>query len=158
MFLSFKYLIFISYIINSISCEVQSQLSKEISCARRHRWINFKLLGNKFWTCRIEEKIDSKGFEFSNEDVLDELVHAISFSGNSEISYLPDKVYEKFPKILMFDAKNCKISTIEKSNFEKLFNLTAVDLSQNLISYVPLDVFEDSQNLQVINMSKFYSI
>lgn len=155
MFLNLKFLVLTLNVITSLSDgEI---LTIEISCVNNHHIFQFEFIGeDKLQTCVIGDnyKINLNGFKFSNDDDYDEKIKAISFSHNSNIFYLPDKVYEKFPEIQMFEAKNCKIGRIEASNFEKLNSLIAVDLSNNLIKSVPFDVFKDSRKLQVISLSE----
>jgi len=152
----FNYLVQIIAIIFCIAIifELQVDANETVSCVKKQKWMNFKIFsGTRFLTCHIQSRIASKGYEFSNLDQYNDQIQAISFSENQDISYLPDKIYEKYQKVLMFAASSCKIVSVEKSNFEKLFNLTAVDLSDNLLQHIPKDLFQDSQHLQLISFS-----
>lgn len=102
----------------------------------------------------FRSEIDKKGFVFKT--VKDEHVHGINFSNNSKVLFLPEDLHEKFPSLLMYEARNCKVRSLNKLNFEKLTKLTAVDLSYNFIAHIPKDLFEDSLGIHVINFSMVY--
>lgn len=126
---------------------------KELICEGKRQW-KFKLIDSKVLTCMIlQAEVGSKNFTMKT--LKDDLVHGISFRNNTKVSFLPEKVFGKFPNLLMYDAQGCSISFVDKDNFEKLFKLTAVDLSHNLIDHIPKDLFADSSDIQIIDMSKW---
>lgn len=126
---------------------------KELICEGKRQW-KFKLIDSKVLTCMIlQAEVGSKNYTLKT--LKDDLVHGISFRNNTKALFLPEKVYGKFPNLLIYDAQGCSISFVDNINFEKLFKLTAVDLSHNMIDHIPKDLFSDSSDIQIIDMSKW---
>lgn len=144
------YILNIAIVLN-VKLSLCSMSQNDLICDGKRQW-KFKLIDSKLLTCMIlQSEISNKNFTLKT--LKDDLVVAISFRNNTKVEFLPDKVHEKFPNLLMYDAHRCSIRSVEKSNFEKLFKLTAVDLSHNLIEHIDKNIFDDSSSIQVINMS-----
>lgn len=127
---------------------------REIICSGKRQW-KFDLIDSKLFTCMVlQSEINGKIFVLKT--IIDEQVHGIDFSNNSKVQFLPGRLQEKFPNLLVYDAQNCKVRSVDESNFEKLFKLTAVDLSNKFINHIPKDLFKDSVSVQVINLSTVY--
>jgi Leucine-rich repeat (LRR) protein len=91
---------------------------------------------------------------FSNAPDLATL--ALDFDGNVGVRYLPVKVHENFPNLLVLYAASCKISEISKANFEQLFKLKYLNLFDNQIETIPDGTFDDLIVLVSISLSEFH--
>lgn len=125
----------------------------ELICDGKRQW-KFKLIESKILTCMIQHT-ETTSRNYTLKTLRDEFVHGISFRNNTKLEYLPTNVFEKFPNLWIYDAQGCSLKLVEKLNFHKLFNLTAVDLSYNLIDHIPKDLFEDSTSIHIINISTY---
>jgi hypothetical protein len=132
------------------SLHVNAQLQKEISCEN--------VQDNGLWnlkTCDMKgtTKISSNGFQIST--IHDELMGGLDFSHNKKIFHLPDKVFENFPKLIVYNAYDCSLKSIFRRHFEGLFHLKGLYLNRNLIEKIPLDAFEDLKSLEILYLGEF---
>lgn len=81
-------------------------------------------------------------------------IRSLNFRGNTNIQYLPVKIYKAFPLLVVIDAENCDIREISRNNFKKLTLLKALKLSSNFIESIELGVFDDNPELTQIDLSK----
>lgn len=98
-----------------------------------------------------ETTIDSHGFEISSGD---EAVEGLVFDNNQKIRFLPEKVAEKFPKLVIYWAQSCSLTEISKIHFENLGSLTQLLLQSNRIEKISSNTFEDLTSLFWLNLRK----
>lgn len=80
---------------------------------------------------------------------------AISFYGNSKISFLPQGVGGKLPNLLSYAATYCSVKAIFKDNFKGLSKLIYLGLNRNEIEKIPTNTFEDLKVLEKLELGKF---
>lgn len=88
---------------------------------------------------RTSTSIDAEGSTISPKD---ESAQGLDFDGNKKIKFLPIKVAETFPNLLVYDARICSL-TITKANFEGIDKLNLLYLHENRISTINSETFED---------------
>lgn len=84
----------------------------------------------------------------------DDRVEGLYFWKNKKIRFLPEKVAERFPHLLMYAAWECSLTEISKSNFRSLARLTFLGLSQNQIEKIAGNTFEDLASLEHLFLSR----
>lgn len=99
--------------------------------------------------------IDSPGFEIAERN---EQIYALYFESNTKIHFLPVKVHEKFPNLLLFTSSSCSLTEISKPNFEKMAQLEFLYLESNKIEKIVSNTFEDLTALKEIDLSKNCSL
>lgn len=128
--------------------------SKEIFCDKVGPY-DYNRLGigsPKSCYMRNNSTIDSNGFEIAS--LRDESVEGLTLSHNKMIRFLPEKIFEKFPNLLIYIANNCSLSRILKNNFKGLEKLKILSLSSNQIEIINSDTFEDLSSLEVLGLRK----
>lgn len=127
--------------------------AKEITCESDHSdllW--FSYLGpQKNCVMMIETAIDDPNALITAEN--DDKMAGIVFHGNKKIFFLPINAYEKFPKLLGYDALACSLTEISKQNFRGLNDLKVLRLSYNNINKIAADTFSDLVSLEVLKLS-----
>lgn len=98
--------------------------------------------------------VDLKDLAVSNPR--DDNVLGMYFSFNPKISFLPVRVYQKFPNLVNFHARQCSISEISKQNFERLNQLEGLYLSGNRIEKIASNAFADLGKIKKIELSIEY--
>jgi Leucine-rich repeat (LRR) protein len=84
----------------------------------------------------------------------DESITGLDFDDNNKISFLPIKVHETFPNLLLYTASKCSLTKITKKNFEGLSKLKGLWLGTNQITTINDDTFEDLVSLKRLYLSK----
>lgn len=79
-------------------------------------------------------------------------MEGVWFEKNKAIKYLPIQIYEIFPNLREYWARECSIKAISKKNFKKLAQLKELFLSSNLIETVPSNAFEDLVKLRWVRL------
>lgn len=82
----------------------------------------------------------------------DEAMEGMWLEKNKAIQYLPIQIYEIFPNLREYWARECQIKAISKKNFKKLAQLKELFLSSNLIETVPSNAFEDLIKLRWVRL------
>lgn len=105
-------------------------------------------------TCfmKTETAINSTGFIISSRD---EHIGALQMHLNEEIRFLPEKVSETFPNLLLIWAYKCSLTEVSKNNFENLAKLRSLFLNNNQIEKIPSNAFEDLMSLSILYLRKF---
>lgn len=130
--------------IKSSTC---SATTKQVACEKIGLLYNY---GPK--TCYMQEAtIDSPGNLIKHQRDL--TIKNLEFYFNREIRFLPIKVHEKFPNLMMISANYCSIKTVAKENFEKLNKLERLYLSGNHIEEIVQNCFEDLTQLEYLHLS-----
>jgi Leucine rich repeat len=105
-------------------------------------------------TCFLNETtvITAQGFTIASK--IDEIVGGLDFSGNKNISKLPENVHENFPNLQIYSANSCSITSVSILNFKNLRNLKQLDLQNNQIEEISSSTFNDLQSLRWLFLSK----
>lgn len=148
--MDFKFFIlFLMFIINS------EQWQKRIGC---NKLMDISRIVNKqkiqFLTCQMSDKTEISTQNHIISTPKNDDVHVIDFYRGKKINFLPEKVYEKFPNLLYFDAQSSNISELVRGNFEKLYFLKEIQLHNNHIEKIPNNAFADLQSLELLRLSK----
>jgi hypothetical protein len=98
-------------------------------------------------------KIESTEATISSTDTS---ISRLNLSNNKQVIFLPEKVDEKFPNLLHYQAKNCAVSVIAKKNFKGLEKLKKLNLWGNQIERIPNNAFEDLKDLEVLSLGEFW--
>lgn len=123
-----------------VNCAVSEN---EISCE------SFGVFGNK--SCILgETEINSANTVIAERD---ETVEAMWMHNNQKASYLPNKLAEKFPNIVLYQADRCSIKEISRDNFWGLNSLRELDLNDNQIESLKDGTFEGLLNLHFLRLS-----
>lgn len=96
--------------------------------------------------------IGTKYFEIEGNQ--DEDVQSINFQANKNVSFLPIKMFQKFPSLRIYSAERCNIGEISLQNFEYLFHVKELNLLGNRIQTVRRDTFMYLVTVRTINLSK----
>lgn len=115
-----------------------------------HGWIDAKF--NK--TCFMCNSTTINSSEFTISHEYDATIGGLNFFGNKDILFLPKNPARQFPSLETYDAGNCSIKQIFKSNFEKLHKLKYLYLQSNAIEKINSDTFEDLIHLEQLSLCK----
>lgn len=85
--------------------------------------------------------IDSEAFLITTQ--ADSSVEGFYSHGNKNIKFLPENFAAKFSNSIIIWAQSCSIEKISKKNFQNLFKLHGLALSNNLIEQITSDTFKD---------------
>lgn len=83
-----------------------------------------------------------------------ESIMRLDFFTNRNIFYLPVNVGENFPHLAFYNAQNCSVKVISKSNFDGLFELKKLYLDNNEIESIFSDTFLDLVQLEWLTLSR----
>jgi Leucine-rich repeat (LRR) protein len=83
---------------------------------------------------------NSKTYQIASN--MDDDIEAI-FGTSLSIEYLPVKVADTFPELILYEITLCHVKEATKSNFERLFKLQNLNLRRNEISSIDEDAFDD---------------
>jgi Leucine-rich repeat (LRR) protein len=102
--------------------------------------------------CRMDLAIviDTNSFTLSSE--VNQDVTEIYASGNHNIDFLPNNIYEKFPNILSLSFRSCNLNSVTNENFQKLFSMKRLDLAGNTIEAISDNAFSDLTNLRYLHL------
>lgn len=78
----------------------------------------------------------------------------LTLQGNENIDTMPQHISRALINLENYDASNCAIKAIKKTNFYNLRNLKRVWLSNNAIDTVDSDTFDDNPLLEEITFGK----
>lgn len=102
------------------------------------------------WTFNVEpdQSIFNEDVHISDEK--SECIKGLYFEPNTNIKFLPIKVNEIFPNLVVYAANNCSLSTLKYEHFESLNKLQALSLGTNQISSIESDTFKDLDYLKFL--------
>lgn len=80
----------------------------------------------------------------------DETIEGLQLQMNFRIQFLPERVGEKFPNLLIYHAFVALITEVSKVNFQGLSKLQVLLLSSNKIERIASNTFEDLTSLEVL--------
>lgn len=144
----------INFVILSVLQIYAETSSSEVSC---ESIIDFSWgYAGKHKTCDMDgtTKIDTFGFVMASSK--DESIAAIQLARNKKIFFLPEKVNEKFPNLVLYSANECSIKEISKVNFKGMKLLKSLYLYHNFIEKIPSDTFEDLNSLKELELRKIF--
>lgn len=101
----------------------------------------------------MNEKTAINSTSFVVADLKDVDVEGMIFEGNSNIEYLPSRLFLQFPNLLIYKAAECSVNEINKENFEELTRLKVIDLSFNRIRKISGNTFLELESLLFVNLS-----
>ena len=142
--------------IDQIMCEdgtlIPNIVQSDLTCTTHlHQWND--LLGNRMkdlLTCSIDDqKIDREGFSVAGKLS----TQAIRIFDNKEVNFLPGNIADAFPKMIVYEAYNCALKTIQKTSFKGLKKLKHLNLASNEIEWIDGDSFKDLTKLGFLNLS-----
>ena len=143
----FIYLFLLRFCHNAASLEVPCELVK----SRHWSWT----IDDFILTCFLDDVTTIGTDDTSISSPKDNTVKGLLLEDNQNIKFLPVKVYEKFPSLVGLSAFDCRIKTISKTNFEKLYNLKEIHLHGNQIERISSNTFEDLSSLEQVFLGKF---
>jgi transposase-like protein len=107
-------------------------------------------LGQKVMCKKLSTAICSPDKTLSVPFMLD--VTILNFKDNKEIQFLPIKLYQSVPNLLLIDAGYCSVKAVSKENFEKLNKLEELWLYHNEITAISDGTFADLVSLRKISL------
>ncbi|KAL7013875.1 hypothetical protein ACKWTF_015627 [Chironomus riparius] len=123
---------------------------------------NFTLLTkNSIYTCTVADikpvtesrlEIINVFGEHSNNSK-DENVHSIKIEGKA-VKFFPKKLESFFSFLSIISVVSSNLTVIRQENLTPFTNLRLLDLHDNLLDYLPRDLFVYNPNLEVINLSR----
>ncbi|CAG9809794.1 unnamed protein product [Chironomus riparius] len=102
------------------------------------------------WTFNVEpdQSIFDDNFEISGDK--SESVKGLYFKPNNNIKFLPVKLNEKFPNLVVYAANNCSLSSLKYEHFTNLSKLQILSFGTNQISSIEQDAFKDLTYLKFL--------
>lgn len=105
-----------------------------------HLWKEF---GVNLTTYFVRRKTVINNLSFEVSAIRNTEVSGFTIKDSKTVHFLPVKVSDVFPNLLIYEAYNCAINVVSKPNFENLKKLRAIDLQHNQISSFSEDTFDD---------------
>lgn len=116
----------------------------QVSLIRGDIWVHlWKEFGVNLTTYFVRRKTVINSLSFEVSAIRNTEVSGFTIKDSKTIHFLPVKVSEVFPNLLIYEAYNCAINTLSKPNFENLNKLRVIDLQHNQISSFAEDTFHD---------------
>jgi hypothetical protein len=98
------------------------------------------------FTCDvINQRIDSVGFTIAPSS--GSLVESLKIFDESQVAFLPEKVAEVFPKLVVYRVRSYAIRSINRNNFKGLFDLVDMHLYESGIEVIEPGSFQDNTKL-----------
>lgn len=110
------------------------------------------MLDETFCSLQGVERIDSADFEL--RVFRHETVSILDLFCNNKTFYLPIKIDKKFPNLEKYFASSCSIKSISRVNFRNLQKLVQLSLSNNKITTIDDDTFDDLAALEELNLGE----
>lgn len=80
-------------------------------------------------------------------------VSGLTMTDSKTIHFLPIKVVDVFPNLVIYEAFNCAIKLLTRANFENLSKLKVIDVQHNQITSVTEDAFDDLSMLVHLDLA-----
>lgn len=107
-------------------------------------------------TCRMQTlKIASEGILISSSDVS---IRGFTLGGNRQIFFLPSRIDNSFPNLLVIDAAHCSLKSVSKDSFVNLKKLQLLYLQNNQIDTIRSDTFKDLTSLEQLYLGIYMLI
>lgn len=106
-----------------------------------------------FWTFTIDEKavINSTGVTVAAR--VNKCVKALEMTNLKAAQYLPENISENFANLVIYEAVNCSIKSLNEFNFKNLEKLRSLNLAGNLLTEVSSKVFHGLKKLKKLSLS-----
>lgn len=120
--------------------------TEELSC--RIELIGFE--GKSRNNCVIREQaIGAAGFVVKQQNTT---VEAIEINSNKNVEFIPEKLAEVFPDLVIVYIEDCAIKSVGEEHFQNLHKLLGLHLSKNQIETIHDRAFKDLGELQRLNL------
>lgn len=133
-----------------VAAAVNKLESTEISCNKVHATGIIAGLG---CSCFFDSTAVISESNVTLADLGNFTADAIMFADNKKIEFLPVNVYKQCPLVQFYVARNLSLKEISAANFERLSSLHYLNLSTNLIKFIPNFCFEGLTKLKRIILS-----
>lgn len=125
----------------------------EVACERiEDHPINYEGITEPRTCFMSEVEIAWPGFRISSPH--DETVKLFDLNNNRKIYFLPDKISERFPNLLQYQATYCSLAIILRINFQGLDKLTNAYFGGNQIEKISSDTFDDLTSLKKLGLGE----
>lgn len=104
-------------------------------------------------TFTLNENQEINHNNFTINAVKNEEVEALYIKNNALIEFLPVKVTEIFPNLVVYDASVCRVQSISADNFLNLTKLEELILFGNKIEKIESKTFDDLISLKILSLS-----
>jgi Leucine-rich repeat (LRR) protein len=126
--------------------------AKEVSCERTsYNYAKWGFVLKKVCWMNTTTSINSREATIS---LRDEAITGLNLYFNKKVVFLPKKIAEVFPNLLVINAQNCSLKEVTKENFKDLKSLTHLVLKNNRIEAIADSTFEDLTNLKILFLGK----
>jgi leucine-rich repeat and immunoglobulin-like domain-containing nogo receptor-interacting protein len=82
----------------------------------------------------------------------DNSMETLAMEHNKKIFYLPNKIGDAYPNLIILRAANCSIKEISRQNFKIMTELKEMHLNLNQIEKIATGAFKDLKKLELINL------
>lgn len=126
--------------------------ASEVQCEKKQTFLS-RQTSEPIKICFMDNvtTIDATGF---NILPMDDTVEGLRFEENKKIRYLPEKVVETFPNLMIYWAQSCSLTEISKKHFKSLIFLRELFLGRNQIERIISNTFEDLTSLERLELRK----
>lgn len=106
--------------------------------------------------CEIEERthVHTPDYSFASDQRYSNF-EVMLIMHQRNVEFLPVSVHETFPNLKFYLVMNTPIQKITKKNFEKMYKLLGLTLSNNQIEVIRSDTFDDLTNLKELKISMY---
>lgn len=102
-------------------------------------------------TCKSLQPIDDEETVLEIRD--DSRVKAYISQNNKLVKFIPKRIGERLPNLVLFLMNNCSLTIVRDTHFKDLRHLSLVDLSSNQIATVEPGSFKDLTRLKTLDLS-----
>lgn len=106
-----------------------------------------------FWTFTIDEKVVINSTGVSIAARVNKCVKAFEVPNLKAVEYLPENISENFANLVIYEAVNCSIKSLNEFNFKNLHKLTNLNLAGNLLTEISSKVFLDLKKLKKLTLN-----
>jgi Leucine-rich repeat (LRR) protein len=126
--------------------------AKKVSCERiSYNYTKWSFVLKKVCWMNTTTSINSQRVTMSSRD---EAITGLNLYFNKKIIFMPKKIAEVFPNLLVINAQSCSLKEVTKENFKDLRSLTHLVLKNNRIEAIADSTFEDLTNLKILFLGK----
>jgi Leucine-rich repeat (LRR) protein len=113
-------------------------------------WADFTV---KLYTFNANDsvKVSTKDAEVKSQ--LKGYVKGFGIEDNTNVEYLPIKLYKTFPNLVGYYISNCPVTEIDYSHFKKLVKLRSIIINYTSLKTIAQDTFKDLKNLWILNLA-----
>jgi Leucine-rich repeat (LRR) protein len=148
-----KFACLLLVLVASVLSEENSTSIMKLSCdsIKTHTYWSYVEFKN---ICSLGTKIAIKDAGAVFEDGKDETIEGLYFDENKKIVVLPEKVSEKFPNLIAYEANKCSVKNIAKIHFVNLPKLRRLNLDGNNIAIIASDTFDDLVAMEFLGLGE----